>query len=57
MHIHVSSPDGEAKFWIEPEIALALNHGLSSFEIRELENLIEERQDEIREHWVRHFGS
>ena len=22
-HVHVISPDGEAKFWIEPEIALA----------------------------------
>jgi hypothetical protein len=25
MHVHVISPDGEAKFWLEPEIALAVN--------------------------------
>ena len=28
MHVHVTHADGEAKFWIEPEIAIALNRGL-----------------------------
>ncbi len=28
MHVHVISPDGEAKFWLEPEIELAVNQGL-----------------------------
>nr|VFJ92704.1 MAG: protein of unknown function (DUF4160) [Candidatus Kentron sp. LFY] len=26
MHIHALSADGEAKFWLEPEIELAKNH-------------------------------
>lgn len=30
MHIHVHSPDGEAKFWLEPVIALANSQGLSA---------------------------
>jgi len=25
MHVHVHCPDGEAKFWLEPEIELAKN--------------------------------
>jgi hypothetical protein len=29
MHVHVQSPDGEAKFWLEPVIAQAQNYGLS----------------------------
>ena len=29
LHIHVQSPDGEAKFWIEPQIELARNYELS----------------------------
>ena len=29
MHVHVVSGDGEAKSWIEPEIGLAQNYGLS----------------------------
>ncbi len=33
MHIHISSPDGEAKFWIEPLIELAGNYGLSQKQI------------------------
>lgn len=23
MHVHVSCPDGEAKFWLEPQLELA----------------------------------
>jgi helix-turn-helix protein len=57
MHVHVISPDGEAKSWLEPQIALAVNKGLSSTELNELLKIVEERQNEIREHWRRHFGS
>jgi len=57
MHVHVTSPDGEAKYWLEPEIELAVNQGLSSTEINELRQIVEERQNEIREHWRRHFQS
>jgi hypothetical protein len=55
MHVHVFSPDGEAKFWLEPQIELALNKGLRKVELTELLRIIEERQNEIRQHWNRHF--
>ncbi|MBC8095490.1 MAG: DUF4160 domain-containing protein [Akkermansiaceae bacterium] len=55
MHVHVISPDGEAKFWLEPKIELALNKGLSATELNELKRITEERNNEIREHWHRHF--
>jgi hypothetical protein len=29
MYVHVAHTDGEAKFWLEPEIALAMSQGLS----------------------------
>ena len=29
MHVHAHHAEGEAKFWLEPEIELAQNHGLS----------------------------
>ena len=29
MHVHVISGDGEAKYWLEPEIELAKNHRYS----------------------------
>lgn len=56
MHVHVISADGEAKFWLEPAIELAANKGLGSVELNELRQIVEERQDEIRERWHRHFG-
>ena len=52
--MHVNSPDGEAKFWLEPGVELANNKGLSSVELHELSRIIEERRDEIRERWRQH---
>ena len=36
MHVHVFSPDGEAKFWLEPQIELAVSKGLKPVELAEL---------------------
>ena len=36
-HVHVSHPDGEAKFWISPEVNLAMSSGLSFQQIRAVE--------------------
>ena len=57
MHVHVISPDGEAKFWLEQKIELAVNKGLGATELNELKQIVEERQNEIRDHWQRHFKS
>lgn len=54
-HIHVRSPDGEAKFWLEPEIELAKNHGFSQKELKELASIVKEASDEIYKHWNKHF--
>lgn len=29
LHVHVQAPDGEAKFWLEPKVELALSVGLA----------------------------
>lgn len=57
MHVHVLGQQGEAKFWLEPAIELAANHGLPSHELATAVKLIEEHQDEFRHAWNRHFGS
>jgi hypothetical protein len=57
MHVPVISPDGEAKFRLEPDIELAVNQGLGATELNELAKIVKERQNEIREHWHRHFKS
>jgi Domain of unknown function (DUF4160) len=56
MHVHVYSGDGEAKFWMEPQIELAQNYGLSKKDLRTARGLIEEHADEIRAAWQTHFG-
>jgi hypothetical protein len=57
MHIHVQSERGEAKFWIDPEIQLAINAGLGDHELTTIKRLVEEHVDEIREAWNKHFGT
>jgi hypothetical protein len=36
MHVHVYGQNGEAKFWLEPQIELAQNYGLSQKELSEV---------------------
>jgi len=57
IHVHVTSPEGEAKFWITPEISLAKSFGLSQKQISELKKVIEERKNDIENAWEEHFGS
>lgn len=57
LHVHVQADEGEAKFWLQPRIELAQNHGLSAQALREVQRMIEERSDEISDAWRRHFGS
>lgn len=57
LHIHVHHGTGEAKFWIEPEISLAQNYGLTDRRLTTVLHLIEEHEGEIRGAWEEHFGS
>ncbi len=54
-HVHIRFPNGEAKFWLEPRIELAVSHGLLRKELKELSEIVEEKADEIRKHWDKHF--
>lgn len=55
IHVHVSCSRGEAKFWLEPIVALAENSGLNVRELKKIEKMIEERQNEIKNRWKKHF--
>ena len=57
MHVHVSCADGEAKFWLEPVVALAKNYGLSEQQLKETQKVVEEKNREITKTWKKHFGS
>jgi hypothetical protein len=55
MHIHISCPQGEAKYWIEPKVALAENYQLSLKQLNELQKIVEDHKNEIKESWKKHF--
>jgi hypothetical protein len=57
MHIHATSADGEAKFWLDPDIEMARSHGLSAADIRRAQDSIRQHEEEIRGAWIRHFGN
>ncbi len=56
IHVHITCADGEAKFWLEPEIELAKNHNLSRTQLKEIENIIEVHYDEFKNAWEKRSG-
>ena len=56
MHVHVYTPNGEAKFWLEPNVELAINKGLKASELKVAATLIKKNQNEIEQAWEKHFG-
>jgi hypothetical protein len=47
-HIHVATPDGECKFWLDP-ISLTRNKGVDPKTIRRIEKLIFEHSALLKE--------
>ncbi len=56
MHVHVNCADGEAKFWLEPQIELAKNHRLSRLQLRDIEKMIEVHYEQLTGAWEKHFA-
>ena len=57
MHVHVCCSDGEAKFWLKPDIELARNSKLSRLQLKQIEKIIEEHYDEFTTSWQKHFSN
>jgi hypothetical protein len=49
--------NGEAKFWLQPEIRLAKNYHYSRKQLRDIAAIIEEHEVELIRAWQKHFGS
>ena len=54
--MHIESPDGSAKFWLEPEIEIAIYYDIPETELTYLRSIIMERRNDFIEEWNRHFG-
>ncbi len=55
-HIHVKAGGDEAKFSLSP-VLLAVNYGFNGRELREIQDLIEEHEDDLLEAWNEHLGT
>ncbi len=45
-HIHVRTGEGDCKFWLEPVISLASNRGVRVHDLRRIEQLVFEHQED-----------
>ncbi len=54
LHVHVESPEGQLKVWLEPRIELAQNHGIPEREVTKILRVLEKRHGEIEERWRQH---
>ena len=50
------SSDGEAKFWLEPVVALAASEGYNKLQLRKLHKLVEKNSESFRKAWKKYFG-
>lgn len=53
--MRVAHAEGEAKFWLDPTIALAAVVGLSPKLVGDAETIVRRHEQEVRDAWRRHF--
>ncbi len=56
-HVHVATASGTAKFRLEPVVALESYYDLSPKDLRDIDLLVREHENELRAAWDRHFTS
>ncbi len=54
-HIHVATADGECKFWLNP-IVLSRSVGLKPHTVREIEKLVYENADFLKEKYYEYHS-
>jgi hypothetical protein len=57
LHVHVRKGGYVAKFWLDPVVSLANSWGFTSKELTRLDQVVRERESDIRSKWHEYFGS
>ena len=55
-HVHVRKGGGDAKFWLNPDIAVARSLGFNATELNVLARLVRQEKQRIERVWHDHFG-
>jgi len=50
-HMHVDRENRSAKFWLDPDVALADNYGYNRKELRDIERIIRENLEVLINEW------
>lgn len=50
-HMHVDREHLSAKFWLDPDIALAANYGFGRRELRDIERLLRSHLEDLKREW------
>ncbi len=50
-HMHVDRDSHSVKFWLDPDVLLEENHGFRRSELRDIERLLREYLEELRNGW------
>jgi hypothetical protein len=50
-HVHVDREDMSAKFWLDPDVTLAANYGFSRRELRDIERIVTQNLEKLRDEW------
>jgi hypothetical protein len=56
IHVHVAHSDGEAKFWLTPDVTLATSTGLTPRQLNEAKLVVQVHLKEINDAWIHHFS-
>ncbi|BCH24432.1 DUF4160 domain-containing protein [Mesorhizobium sp. L-8-3] len=56
-HIHVRAGSKEAKFWLEPDVALADNNGFHAKELKSIIGIVSAARQQIVDAWNVYFGN
>ncbi len=49
--MHVDRENLSAKFWLDPDVTLATNHGYSRRELRDIEEIMRQHLETLRNEW------
>jgi hypothetical protein len=49
--MHVDRENRSAKFWLDPDVALEENYGYSRKELRDIERILRENLEVLRNEW------
>jgi hypothetical protein len=49
--MHVDRENKSAKFWLDPVVSLAENHGYSRKELRDIERIARDNLETLRNEW------